>query len=182
MGKIIVAFNMTIDGYCDHTHGIATDELHQLYTDLLHRAGYLLYGRVTYQLMEYWKPFIQNPTGNPSMDDFALAIDKAPKLVFSRTLQNLDWNTARLATRPLPEEVEMLKHQSEQDIYVCSPSLIVALTEMNLVDEYQLCIHPVIAGSGLPLFKNISEKITLELTATQTLGMGIVVLNYKRAV
>lgn len=70
MGKIIVAFNMTIDGYCDHTHGIATDELHQLYTDLLHRAGYLLYGRVTYQLMEYWKPFIQNPTGNPSMDDF----------------------------------------------------------------------------------------------------------------
>lgn len=76
----------------------------------------------------------------------------------------------------------MLKHQSEQDIYVCSPSLIVALTEMNLVDEYQLCIHPVIAGSGLPLFKNISEKITLELTGTQTLGMGIVVLNYKRAV
>lgn len=108
--------------------------------------------------MEYWRTVLENPTGDQAMDDFADAIDKVPKIVFSRTLKNVDWKSAKLADKELEELVLELKQQSGKDVFVCSPSLIVALTKLNLIDEYQLCIHPVIAGSGLPLFRNISEK------------------------
>lgn len=129
--------------------------------------------------MEYWRTVLENPTGDKAIDDFAVAIDNTPKLVFSRTLKNIDWTSARLAARELEREVWELKQQSGKDVFVCSPSLIVALTKLKLIDEYQLCIHPVIAGSGLPLFKNISEKITLKLTKTKTFSGGAVILYYE---
>lgn len=114
------------------------------------------------------------------MDDFAAAIDKVPKLVFSRTLKSVDWASARLATRELAEEVQELKQQPGKAIYVSSPSLIVQLTQLGMIDEYQLCIHPVIAGSGLPLFKDITEKILLKLTNTKVFDFGGVILYYER--
>lgn len=177
---------MTVDGFCDHTAGIPDDEIHQHYADLLRSAGVVLYGRITYQLMEYWRTVLDNPTGNQSMDDFAVVMDKTPKIVFSHTLKNVDWKSARLATLDLKEEVLALKQpgsapggSGDKDIFVGSPGLIVALTKLNLIDEYQLCIHPVIAGSGLPLFKNISEKIILTLTKTKTFGGGAIILYYE---
>lgn len=180
MRKLIAAINMTLDGYCDHTVMVADDELHQHYNELLRNAGVLLYGRITYQLMEsYWPSVVKNPTGNKSTDDFAVAIDKAPKIVFSRTLDHVEWPTASLATKSLEEEVLALRQQPGEDIFAGSPSLIAALTNLNLFDEYQLCIHPVIAGSGLPLFKNISDKVNLKLYKTKTLGSGAVVHYYE---
>lgn len=179
MRKVIAAMNMTLDGYCDHTAGVPDEEIHQYYADLLKSVGITLYGRITYQLMEFWRSVLDNPTGDQAMDDFAVAIDNAPKLVFSRTLKSVDWKSARLASQDLEQEVLDLKQQSGKDIFVSSPSLIVALTKLNLIDEYQLCIHPVIAGSGLPLFKNISEKITLKLLKTKTFGGGAVILYYE---
>lgn len=176
--KVIAAMNMTLDGFCDHTSGVVTDELHKHYTDLLENAGVALYGRTTYQLMEYWPTVLKNPTGNKSDYDFAVAIDKVPKVVFSHTLKNLDWHSARLATRSLREEVFALKQQTTKDIFVCSPSLIAQLTQLNMIDEFQLCVHPVIAGSGLPLFKNISDKIVLKLLKTKPFQSGALVLYY----
>lgn len=176
---IIAVMNMTLDGFCDHTSGIPDEELHQHYSDLLNNSGTILYGRITYQLMEYWQPIVKNPTGNKSTDEFAVAIDKIPKIVFSRTLKNIEWESARLANQDVKEEVLELKQQAGQDILVGSPSLIVALTQLNLIDEYQLCVHPVIAGSGLPLFKNISEKIRLKLVKTKTFDFGAVTLYYE---
>lgn len=179
MPKIIAAFNMTLDGYCDHTAGIPADEIHYHYAGLLGEAGVILYGRTTYQLMEYWRDILANPTGEKHMDDFAAAIDRVPKLVFSRTLKSVDWASATLATRSLAEEVNELKQEEGKDIYVSSPSLIVQLTQLGMIDEYQLCIHPVIAGRGLPLFKNITDRIVLKLINTKVFDFGGVILYYE---
>jgi dihydrofolate reductase len=178
MRKVIASMNITLDGFCDHTAGIPDDELHQHYTELLSNAGTILYGRITYELMEYWIPFLKNPTGNKSIDDFALAIDRIPKIVFSHTLQHLDWKTAKLAKKDLKEEVLELKQQTAKDILVGNPGLIVALTQLDLIDEYQLCVHPIILGNGLPLFKNISDRINLKLIKTKTFGSGSIILYY----
>ena len=180
MRKLIAAINMTLDGFCDHTAMIADEELHQHYADLLSNADTLLYGRITYQLMEsYWPTVVKNPTGNKAMDEFAVIIDKIPKIVFSRTLKNVDWESAKLANRDIEEEVLELKQQSAKDILVGSPSLIVALMQLGLIDEYQLCVHPVILGNGLPLFKNINNKTILKLLKTKSFSSGAITLYYE---
>ncbi len=179
MRKLIAAINMTIDGFCDHTVISPDEEIHDHYTDLLNSGGAILYGRTTYQLMEYWQPFVKNPTGEKAMDDFAIAIDKIPKIVFSHTLKNIEWESTKLATKSLEEEVLELKQQPGRDVFVGSPGLIVQLTNLNLIDEFQLCIHPVIAGKGLPLFKNMNEKIILKLVKTKTFGSGAVIHYYE---
>jgi len=94
-------------------------------------------------------------------------------------LKNIEWESATLAKGELKEEVLELKQQSGKDIFVCSPSLIVCATKLNLINEYQLCIHHVKAGSGLTLFKNISEKIMLKLVKTKTFGFGAIILYYE---
>jgi dihydrofolate reductase len=178
MRKVIAAMNMTLDGFADHTAGIADEEIHEHYNALLKNAGTILYGRITYELMEYWRPVVKNPTGNKAMDDFAVTMNNVPKVVFSNTLKDLDWESARLATRGLKEEVLALKQENGKDILVGSRSLIVALMNLNLIDELQLCIHPVILGNGLtPFFENMNGK-NLALIKTKTFHSGSVLLYY----
>ncbi len=179
MRKLIAAINMTLDGFCDHTAVIADSELHEHYSELISNAGAILYGRITYQLMEYWRTVLKDPTGNKSVDDFAVKIDKIPKIVFSRTLKSVDWESAKLAMKDIKDEVFELKQQAGKDIIVGSPSLIVALTKSGLIDQYQLCVHPVIIGNGLPLFKNIKDRIRLKLLKTKIFGSGAIVLYYE---
>jgi dihydrofolate reductase len=180
MRKVIAAINMTIDGFCDHTAGIADDELHQHYNTLLGQAGIMLYGRITYQLMEsYWPYVVKNPTGNKPTDDFALIIQNISKLVFSHTLNNVEWENAKLAKRSIEEEVLDLRQKAGKNILVGSPGLIVELTNLNLIDEYQLCVHPVILGKGLPLFKNMNNTSVLKLLKTKILESGAIILYYE---
>ena len=180
MRKVIAAINMTLDGNCDHTTGIADEELHDHYTEMLNNAGTLLYGRTTYQLMEdFWPLLVKEPSGERSMDEFALAINRVPKVVFSRTLDHVEWESARLAERELEEEVRALKQEPGNDIFAGSPSLISALSNLQLIDEYQLCVHPVIAGKELPLFRNVPEKAILRLVNTKIFGSGAIVLYYE---
>jgi len=182
MRKLIAAINMTLDGFCDHTAMIADDELHQHYNELLSNAGAVIYGRITYQLMEsYWPTVVKNPTGNKPTDDFAVLLQDIPKIVFSHTLNNVEWKNARLAKKDVNEEVLDLKQQPGKDIFVGGPSLIVALTKLNLIDQYQLCVHPVIIGNGLPLFKTINDRIILKLLKTKTFNSGSIVLYYEPA-
>lgn len=170
---------MTLDGFCDHTAIIPDEELHQHYADLLSNAGIILYGRITYQLMEYWKTVAENPTGNKAMDEFAVIMDKIPKIVFSRTLRNVEWESAKLANRDIKEEVLELKQQSGKDILVGSRSLIIHSMKLDLIDEYQLCLHPVVAGKGLPLFENINDRTMLKLFRTKIFNSGAIVLYYE---
>lgn len=170
---------MTLDGFCDHTAIIPDEELHQHYADLLSNADTILYGRITYQLMEYWKTIVENPTGNKAIDEFAVIMDKIPKIVFSRTLKNVEWESAKLANRGIEEEVLELKQQSGKDILVGSRSLIILLMKLNLIDEFQLCVHPVVAGNGLPLFENIHDRTILKLLRTKIFNSGAITLYYE---
>ena len=180
MRKLIAAINMTLDGFCDHTAGIADDELHQHYNELLSNAGGIIYGRITYQLMEsYWPTVVKNPTGNKPMDEFAVNIQNIPKIVFSHTLNHVEWKNVKLAKGGVKEEVLELKQQPGKDILVGSPSLIITLMKLDLIDEYQLCVHPVILGRGLPLFKNINDRMILKLLKTKTLSSGAIILYYE---
>ena len=170
---------MTLDGFCDHTAVSPDEEVHQHYADLISSADVILYGRITYQLMEYWQEVVSNPTGNKSIDHFAAVMDKIPKIVFSHTLKDIAWESAKLANRELQEEVLELKQQTGKDILVGSRSLIVSLIKRNLMDEFQLCIHPVVAGKGLPLFENIERRVNLTLSDTKTFGSGAQILYYE---
>ena len=178
MRKLIAAINMTLDGYCDHTAVDPDAEIHDHYAELIRSADTLLYGRITYALMDYWRVLAEDPSGDKSMDDFALVMDRVPKLVFSRTLEQVDWHSAELAKQPLEEVVRVLKQQAGKNILVGSRSLIIQCMQLNLIDEFQLCIHPVIAGKGLPLFEDMNTRTKLELATTRTFGSGAVLLNY----
>jgi len=182
MRKVIAAINMTLDGFCDHTAIIPDEEIHQHYTDLISSGGTILYGRITYQLMEFWRPLVDKPSGEKHIDDFAAVINKIPKIVFSNTLKNVDWESAKLANRDLEEEVKELRQSRDggsKDILVGSRSLILQLLKLNLIDEFQLCVHPVIVGNGLPLFENSNDRTILKLIKTKTFGGGAVILYYK---
>ncbi len=180
MRKVIAAINMTLDGFCDHTAGIPDEEIHDHYTDLIESGGVILYGRITYQLMEFWRTLAEKPSGEKSMDDFAKAMDKIPKIVFSHTLKNPDWKTATLANKTIEAEVLELKQQSGKDILVGSRSLIMELLKLNLIDELQLCIYPVVAGSGsLPLFEHLNDRTFLKLAKTKIFKGGAVLFYYE---
>lgn len=179
MRKLIAAINMTIDGFCDHTAMTPDDEIHRHYNDLLRSSDTILYGRITYQLMEYWPTVVKNPTGNKAIDEFAVTMDNITKIVFSRTLKNIEWETARLAKRRIEEEVAELKRQPGKDILVGSPGLIISCLNLGLVDELQLCVHPVAAGEGMQLFTNLNDRIHFTLLKTKTFKSGAVLFYYK---
>lgn len=179
MRKVIAAINMTLDGVFNHTAGLPDEEIHQHYTELLGQGDAILYGKTTYQLMEFWRVFLENPSEEKSMNDFAMAIDKIPKIVFSNSLKNVDWKSARIANLDLKETVLELKQQSGKDIFIGSRSLIVQLMKLNLIDEYQICVYPVVAGNGLSLFENINHRTILNLVRTKTFNSGAVLLCYQ---
>lgn len=185
MRKLIAAINMTLDGFCDHTAGIADEEIHQHYNEILRNADTLIFGRITYQLMEsYWPSVVKNSTGNKPMDEFAVLIDNISKIVFSHTLESVEWKNTKLKKEGIKEEVLKLmqsRNGGSKNILVGSPGLIAALTQLGLIDEYQICVQPIILGSGLPLFNNISDRIDLKLLKTKTFGCGVVTLYYEPA-
>jgi dihydrofolate reductase len=181
MAKIVATLNITLNGSCDHTSGLADESLHDHYTDVIRGSDIILYGRTTYQLMEgHWPGLVKHPSGEKSMDEFAIALHNIRKVVFSRTLKSLSWENAVLAKKSLEDEVRSLKKLPGKDVLIGSPSLINELTKLGLIDEYQLCIHPVIAQDGLLLFKNIQERLILKLTKTKTFQAGQVMLYYDR--
>lgn len=180
MRKVIAAINMTLDGFCDHTAGFfADEELHYHYADLLNNSGVVLYGRTTYQLMQFWQTLLKNPSDERSMNDFAKSIDRVEKLIFSTTLKDTGWDTAKLADRPLEEKVLELKQKPGKDIFVGSRSLIIQLLNSDLIDEFQICIHPVVEGKGLPLFDQVKDRILFKLIKTKSLNSGATVFYYK---
>ena len=118
------------------------------------------------------------------MDAFAMIIDKIPKIVFSHTLKTIEWKSAKLATRNLEEEILELKqsrNDGNKDVLVGSPGLIITSMNLNLIDELQLCVHPVIVGKGIPLFKNINDRTILKLIKTKTFNSGQITLYYEPA-
>ncbi len=177
MGVLRYSINVTLDGCCDHTAMPADEELHRRVTESLGRADTLLFGRVTYQMME--SAF--RPPAADSLPDwmqpFARMIDAAPKHVVSSTLEQVDWN-AELVHGDLGRAVEELKRQSESGVYVGGVQLPMALAELGLIDEYELVVHPRLAGHGPTLFAGLSQHVDLRLVDRVELGSGAVALQY----
>ena len=188
MRKLISSINITLDGFYDHTAVIADDELHQNANELLRSVDTVLFGRVTYQLMKSsWPPIVKKPTGIKFVDEFAVLIDNIQKIVFSNTLKHGDpiaigWKNTKLAKGDIKEEVLKLKqslHGGSKNILVGSPAIIITLMQLGLIDEYRFCVQPIVLGNGLPLFRNIRDRINLKLLKTRTLGSGAVILYYE---
>ena len=188
MGNLTLFMHVSLDGFGSGINGQmdwihVDDEIFDYGAERIYATDTALYGRKTYQLMEsYWPTVVKSPTGNKATDEFAVAIDNIPKVVFSRTLKHIEWNTARLATRDIQEEVSALRQEAGKDIFVGSRSLIVTLLNLNLIDEFQLLVQPIIATKGLPLFENINDRIDLRLVKTRTLaGTGSIINYYEPA-
>lgn len=179
MRKLIAAINMSIDGFCDHDKMSADDEIHDHYTELLREANTIIYGRKTFELMEFWPTLVAEPSGNAAMDEFAVVMDEIHKVVYSRTLEKVEWKTAELRRELNKDEIIELKNKEGKLILVGSPSMIVQLGSLGLIDEYQLAIQPTIVGNGLSLFKNVAGRIDLKLLRTKTFGCGAVVHYYE---
>lgn len=182
MGKLKVFNFISLNGYFEgpnkdiswHRHGKEEGEYS---AEMLQSGNTLLFGRVTYELMvEYW------PTQYAIENDpvVAAGMNKAEKIVFSKTLNKVEWNNARLAKSSLEEEVRNLKQTPGKDMALLgSGSILTQLAEKGLVDEYQIMIDPVAVSNGTPIFKNLQHKLDLKLTGTRVFKSGTVLLCYE---
>ena len=182
MRPLRYAINVTLDGCCDHRVMIADEELHRHAVANLERADALLFGRVTYEMMEAaWR---QPATGTwPDwmadwMIPFARTIDAAKKYVVSRTLERVDWN-AELVQGDLGKAVQQLKQEPGKGLFVGGVTLPLALADLGLIDEYEFVVLPIVAGHGPTLFAGLSERLELKLVGRQEFGAGAVALRYQ---
>ncbi len=178
MRPLRYSINITLDGCCDHRAGVPDEELHRLAAETLARADALLFGRVTYQMMESaWR--LPLSADMPAWTEpFAQTIDAAKKYVVSSTLDQVDWN-AELVRGDLGEAVRQLKEEPGDGLYVGGVTLPKALAELGLIDEYEFWVHPRIAGHGPWLFAGLSTYVDLRLVDRQELGSGVVALRYQ---
>ena len=175
MRPLRYSINVTLDGCCDHREGIADEELHRHAIENLVQADALLFGRVTYEMMEAaWRPPATG--GRPDwMEPFAQVIDAAKKYVVSSTLDRVDWN-AELVRGDLGEAVRELKRQPGEGLYVGGLQVPLALAELDLIDEYEFVVHPRLAGHGPTLFAGLSKLVDLKLVDRIEFGSGAVAL------
>ena len=176
------SINVTLDGCCDHRAGSTDEDLHRYWAENLARADALLFGRVTYEMMEAaWR---LPATGarpewmEPWMEPFAHTIDAAKKYVVSSTLERVDWN-AELVRGDLREAVQRLKQDSGNGLFVGGVTLPQALAELGLIDEYEFIVHPRLAGHGPTLLAGLSKPVDLKLVRRVELGSGAVAMRYE---
>lgn len=183
MRKVLFGINITADGYCSHTDGIADEELHSYFTELLRNADIMLYGRITYELMvPYWPDVAKNQSETEAVNEFARVFDSLEKVLFSTTVKQVEDKNTRIAKSKIGEEVLALKQQNGKDICVGSLSIASQLSELGLIDEYHFVVHPVIAGKGPRLFEKVKlqERLMLEFIGSKTFQSGAVAHRYRK--
>ena len=183
MGALRYSINVSLDGCCDH-HGMVPDEqMHRHATQNLARSDALLFGRVTYEMMESAFRLPMQTGVKPDwmtdwMEPFARTIDAARKYVVSSTLQRVDWN-AELVRGNLAAAVRQLKRESVKGLFVGGVKLPLALTQLGLIDEYEFIVQPRIAGHGPTLFSGLSRHVELKLVSRLEFDSGAVALRYE---
>ena len=174
MRPLRYSINVTLDGCCDHREMTPDPDLFQNAIENIRRADALLFGRVTYEMMEfYWRPLAADPA-----KPFAQAIDAAKKYVVSSTLDRVDWN-AEFLRGDLGTAVQRLKQEPGNGLFVGGVKLPLALAELGLIDEYEFVVHPRIVGHGPSLFAGLSERIDLRLVGRLEFGSGAVAMRYE---
>jgi dihydrofolate reductase len=178
MHRLRYSINVTLDGCCDHRVGIVDEDLHRHAVENLVQADALLFGRVTYEMME--AAFRPAWTGEMPdwMEPFRRTIDAARKYVVSSTLSHVDWN-AELVRGDLGKAVRQLKRESGKGLFVGGVRLPLALAELGLIDEYELVVHPTLLGHGPTLFAGLSRRIDLKLVGRLEFGSGAVAMRYE---
>src|SRR3954452_23462819 len=188
MRPLRYSINVTVDGCCDHREGIADEELHRHWAESLAQADALLFGRVTYEMMEAaWRPArtgVRPEWMAEWMEPFARTIDAAKKYVVSSTLSQVDWNAelllGTLGRGDLAKAVEHLKRQSgSKGIFVGGVTLPKALAELGLIDEYEFVVHPRVAGHGPTLLEGLSKHVDLKLMSRREFSSGAVAMRYE---
>ena len=183
MRPLRYSINVTLDGCCDHREGFADEELHRHAVENLNRADALLFGRVTYEMMEAaFRSPAQTGARPDWMDDwmlpFARTIDAAKKYVVSSTLDRVDWN-AELVRGDLGKAVQQLKQESGKGLLVGGVKLPLALAELGLIDEYEFVVQPRLVGHGPTLFAGLSKHVDLTLVGRLEFGSGAVAMRYE---
>jgi dihydrofolate reductase len=179
MRPLRYSINITLDGCCDHRVMIADEDLHRHAAENIDRADALLFGRVTYEMMEAgWRRPAPAGARPDWMEPFARTIDAIKKYVVSSTLDRVDWN-AELVRGDLREAVLQLKRESGKGLLVGGVTLPLALAELGLIDEYELVVHPRIAGHGPTLFAGLSKLVDLKLVSREEFGSGAVAMRYE---
>ncbi|GHE13447.1 dihydrofolate reductase family protein [Klenkia taihuensis] len=183
MRRLRYAINTTLDGCCHHEAGLPPDdESMAFWTGRVAGAGALLYGRVTYSMMESaWRRPADGdwPAWMGERETrFAEAIDAAPKVVLSRTLAAADWHAELVRDDPV-ETVRRLKEQPGDDLLLGGVRLPVALVDAGLVDELELLVHPLVAGHGPTLLAGLQRRVPLELVDRQGFGSGVVAQRFR---
>ena len=178
MRPLRYSINVTLDGCCDHRAGVPDEELHRHAVENLNRADALLFGRVTYEMME--AAFRPAWTGEMPdwMEPFRRTIDAAKKYVVSSTLKRVDWN-AELVRGDLGTAVQQLKREPGKGLFVGGVKLPLALAELGLIDEYEFVVQPRLVGHGPTLFAGLSKHLDLKLVSRQEFGSGAVAMRYE---
>jgi dihydrofolate reductase len=179
MRPLRYSINVTLDGCCDHRAGLTDENLHRYWAEKLAQADALLFGRITYEMMEAaWRLSTRTVTMPEWTEPFARTIDAAKKYVVSSTLDRVDWN-AELVRGDLGKAVEQLKREPGEGLFVGGVKLPLALAELGLIDEYEFVVHPRLAGHGPTLFAGLSKYIDLKLVGRQEFASGAVALRYE---
>ena len=179
MRPLRYSINVTLDGCVDHRVGVPDEELHRFHAENLARADALLFGRVTYEMMEEaWRLETRTVTMPDWTEPFARTIDAAKKYVVSSTLNKVDWN-AELVRGDLEKAVRQLKQEPGKGLATGGVTLPFALAELGLIDEYEFVVQPRLAGHGPTLLAGLSKPIDLKLVSRKELGSGAVALRYE---
>lgn len=180
MRKVIYGINLTADGCCDHSKGIAGEAIHEYFTDLMQDVDLMVYGRKTYELMvPYWPEVAKNQSGTKLENEFARVFTAIDKVVFSKSLESAEGNT-RIIRANLRDEFLKLKQEPGKNISIGGVDLPSQLIALGLVDEFHFVIHPVIAGEGRRLLDEtvLQEQLQLKLVESKILKSGFVALHY----
>jgi dihydrofolate reductase len=181
MGLLTFALNVTLDGCCDHRVGVVDDEMLDYWTRTMDAAGAMLFGRITYEMMEdAWPRVARDPTARPADRDWAKKLEAKPKYVVSTTRRDFPWNNTHHVEGDLAQAMKALKEATPRGVLVGSPQLSAALQRLDLLDDYLFVVHPVVAGHGPYLFSGLQPSSRLEFVDSKKLESGIVALHYRR--
>ncbi|MDO8484810.1 MAG: dihydrofolate reductase family protein [Candidatus Limnocylindrales bacterium] len=184
MGSLVYSMSVSLDGFVETLNRsldwvLIDEELHSFFNDQARAMSAFLYGRRMYQLMtDYWPTAEEDPLATLAMLEFARIWKDKPKIVFSRTLERVAWNS-RLVRDNVAEEVARLKAQPGYDMDIGGPTTASTLMQLGLIDEHRLFVHPVILGAGTPFFPALDDRIGLKLLETRTFDSGVVYLRYE---
>lgn len=184
MGLLTFCINLTLDGCVDHREGIADDETHAFFTRLMDESGAMLWGRVTYEMMEsYWPAVARGDVpAPPAMREWAIKLEAKPKYVVSSTRSEFPWTGSHHIPGDLQSSIRKLKDANPQGVLLGSARLALELDRLDLIDEYKLLVHPRIAGHGPTLFADgLTSTRRLDLIAAMPLRCGAVAMHYRRA-